>query len=186
MAKRKVIDIANDPLEEVNAYLTKLQKEEAKLEIALTLREFPEVEEQLVRLVTCVVELSIIEKAVRLASTENNEQEKKEKQGLLELQISALRAKIVTLVNNNDATIRLKSYYLRRVGELELEQQTCGMTKKNMKYLEHYEELLRTLSKTYDKFKDNTFPPTFDIFYHVAGLKKYLEVANDLIARKGA
>lgn len=187
MAKKAVIDIANDSLEDVKAYLTKLKREEAKLEIALTLREFPEFENELVRLVTCVVELSIVEKSIRLESVETNEQEMKTKQAQIQMQIDALKAKILTLVNDNDATRKLKSYYQGQVQKLELDRYSAGMTKKNIKYLEHYETLLRTLRQVYDKFtKDTKFPPTFDIFYHCLGLKKALEIADDLIARKAA
>jgi len=187
MAKKAVLDVANDSLDDVKKYLNKLKREEAKLEIALTLREFPEVEDILVRLVTCVVELSIVEKSIRLESVETNEQEAKTKQAQIQMQIDALKAKVATLVNDNDATKKLRVYYQGQADKLEVDKYSAGMSKKNIKYLEHYETLLRSLRQVYDNFvKDNKFPSTFDVFYHVLNLRKYLEVADDLISRKGA
>lgn len=186
MAKRLSIDVANDPLDVIKTHLTKLKREEAKLEIALTLREFPEVEEELVRLTTCVVELDIVERSMKLESVGTDAEQLKATQSRIDMQIAALKAKIATLVNDNDATKKLRDYYGKQIEKLEVDKFSAGMTKKNLKYLEHYENLLHKLREVYNKFAaQNKFPETFDVFFHVLNLKKYLEIADDLIARKG-
>lgn len=186
MAKKAVIDFANDPIEVIKAYLVKLKKEEARLETALTLRDFPTVENELVRLITCVVELSIIERSIRLESTQTNEDDMRAKQAQIQLQIDTMKAKLPTLINDNDATRKLREYYTGRIQALEISKYSAGMTRQNIKYLEHYERLLRALRKMYDSFVANSkFPESFDVFYHVVDLKKYLDIADDLIVQKG-
>jgi hypothetical protein len=185
--KKHVIDFANDSIELLQAHLSKLKKEEARLEIALTLREFPVVEDVLVRLTTNVVEIEIIERSIRLESTETTQQQVNEERTRIQAQIDAMKAKLVTLVNPNEATTRLKDYYTNRIKELEVTKFSAGMTKKNLKYLEYYERLLRSLRAMYDTFlRENKFPEHFDVFFHIPNLEKYLKVADDLIVQKGA
>lgn len=185
MAKKAQLDIANDPIENLMAYLGKLKKDEAKLEIALTLREFPETEEMLVRLTTCVVELGIVERSMRLESTKSSEEELKAKQQQVQAQIDFLKARMLTL-RDDDASKKLREYYTGCISNLEVARYSAGMTKKNLKFLEHYEAMLRKLRQLYNQFKLVPFPAAFDEFYHICHLKKYLEIADDLVARKGA
>ena len=184
-SKKAVLDVANDSLDTLKAHLNKLKREEAKLEIALTLRDFPTVEDELVRLTTCVVELNSVERCMRLESTQSSADEIKNKQLQVQAQIDALKARIVVLPDNEHG-VKLKEYYSKRVQELEVTKASAGMTKKNLKYLEHYEDMLRQLQSLFSKLDvEKKFPESFDVFFHVENLKKYLEIANDLIARKG-
>ena len=187
MAKKQLLDVANGSLDAVKAHLNKLKREEAKLEIALTLREFPEVEDMLVRLITCTVEIDLVSRSIRLESNETDAQEMKAKQAQIDLQVATLKAKLTTLVQDNESTRKLRTYYTAQIEKLQVDRFSAGMSKKNLKYLEHYESLLRKLRETYDKYvAQGKLPDNFDVFFHVPNLKKQLDIANDLIARKGA
>ncbi len=185
--KKAAIDFANDSVETLQAYLVKLKKEEAKLEIALTLREFPTVENELVRLITCVVELGIIERSMRMEATQTSTAEIQSKKDQVEGQIAAINHRLVKLPPpGNAAGDKLRVFYESQITQLRGSLHSAGMTKKNLKFLEHYETTLRTLKGMYDEFNKYKFPPAFDVFFHVNDLKKYLEIADDLIVQKGA
>lgn len=185
--KKVAVDFANDSIETLRSYLIKLKKQEAQLEIALTLRDFPTVEEELVRLITCVVELGIIERSMRMESTQTSAIEVQAKKEHVQQQISATQERLVKLPPpGNSAGDRLRVFYEGQIKQLGDSLHSVGMTKKNLKFLEHYEETLLALKKLYDTFSKDKFPESFDVFFHVEALQHYLDIANSMLEHKGA
>ncbi len=182
--KKAGIDFATATVEELTQHLLKLKKDEARLEIALTLRDFPQTEDCLVRLTTCVVELDVAERAMRMEASQTSAAEIQSKKDGIQSQIVGMEAKLVMLPDN-EAGRKLRDFYTSCIAKLKTEIHTVGLSKKNVKFLEHFEATLRTLRRLFKQVTNQNFPENFQIFDHIPGLARYLEVADSLVAQKG-
>ena len=182
--KKPGIDFATASVEELTNHLLKLKKDEARLEIALTLRDFPETEDCIVRLTTCVVELGVAERAMRMESSQTSADEIQGKKDAVQNQIDGMTAKLAVLPDNT-AGNKLREFYSAQIARLKQEIVTIGLSKKNLKFLDHFESTLRTLLRIYKETSKQTFPGHFHIFEQIPDLERYVEIAQSLVAQKG-
>ena len=175
---KKELDFATATVGELRQYLDKLKKAEAKLEIALTLRKYPEVELSLIRLTAMTIELSNLEKLIKFeaaGTAEEIEAKKKE----TEFQINALESRLVNLVGTNPDAVKLRNMYCERVTALRESMSTVGLSKKVLKYREHYLDILSKLGKACNEFvADKTLPEGFNAYNEIPKLLYYKNTAE--------
>lgn len=168
------LDLATAPLDEVKKHLKKLKSREAELELALTLRNDPTVEEQLVRMTTCVTDLKATEKSMQLAVTPVDEAEIEAQKAQIETRMTLLKAKLSAIVPGDRAE-KLQQFYQDGLAAAERELNQLGMSKLLLKLQDHFNRTQAQLHQTYAEWQTQGIPEQFDPFEHIPGLDRYLE-----------
>lgn len=177
MAKRKQLDFRTATTDELKAHLKKQKAQEALLELALSLREHPELEDMLTRIITCVAELRVTEKHIRLEDVVGVDAEEVavQKQAL-ETQISKLDTRLISLESKTDSSsIRLKEMYAKSKEDAQAKLPLVGLSKKMLKLKEHYDKIHTELLELISVWSNDEVLNAFSLEDQIPGVTKYVE-----------
>lgn len=176
MAPRKSnIDFIAAPLDDLKKHLKKKKAEEALIELALSLRDNPELEDKLARITACVAELRVTERAARLeeATMESSEDTEAQKQ-VLEKQKAGLEQRVEKASKaEGGAQQKLLKVYKRSLDEVVTKLSMVGMSKKLIRFKEHFEKVQSQLVELVREWEADETLKEFQLEEHVPGVTEY-------------
>jgi len=174
MAKKQ-IEYVTASMDELKAHLKKQKAQEALLELALSLREQPQLEDMLTRIVTCVAELKATERAVRLEQATNvDEEEAKLQTEVLNTRIAKLRERVIKFTGDDPNAVRMRQMYERNLREAEAQLELVGLSKKLLKFKQHFDTIQDELTQLVNEWKTNEAYKAFDLEDHIPGVGRYV------------
>jgi len=177
MAKKKQIDFGTASTDELIKYLNKLKASEAKMEVALLLREHPEIEDYLYRLITAVTELKNIEKMLILEDTDTDKEGAEAQKVAIKKNIVRCEAQIqkYSVDKENKVHAKLVATYEANLAKLKENLELVGVTKTMLKFKERYDTVLVQLREVYKKWKASELAGKVDLHEQVPFIFKYID-----------
>jgi len=177
MPKKVQIDFGTASTEELIKHLNKLKAAEAKMEVALLLREHPEIEDYLYRLITSVTELKNIEKRMILEDISTDTEELDATKATICKNITRLESQIkrYSMDKENPAHVTLVAKYRVNLVRLKENLELVGVTKTMLKFKERYDTVLAQFREVYAKWSVSELADKVDLREQVPFIFKYLD-----------
>lgn len=177
MAKKKVLDFKTATVDELKAHLKKQKSQEAMLELALSVREHPELEDMLTRIITCVAELRVTEKSGILEAAVGVDADEADLQkSVLETQVVQLDTRLAALAGKEDAaSVRLHTMYSKAKEVAEAKLPLVGLSKKMLKFQEHFNRIQEELVELVGTWTSDEKLNVFSLEEQIPGVGKYVE-----------
>jgi hypothetical protein len=177
MAKKVPIDFGTASTEELIKHLNKLKAAEAKMEVALLLREHPEIEEYLYRLITAVTELKNIEKMMVLEDKDTDKGDVDVEKATISRNITRLKSQIkrYSADEGNPSHVKLVATYKVNMERLQEKLELVGVTKTMLKFKERYDTVLTQFRGVFKKWQGSEVADKVDLHAQVPFIFKYVE-----------
>lgn len=156
MAKRKVpVNLATASLEELREYLRKAEDSTYVLELAVTLRSNPEIEEALTLIVAYVVDIKAMLKLLRAEAPKLSAKDIELAKAQLAAQIDVNKKKAALYANSTVAReVQLRNIYEKAVRDLSARLDNAGLPPAIVVMKDHYNKIVANLNNAVIEWRE--------------------------------